>query len=184
MKVALAVNRVTTDINANLISIVNTTHECANAGTDLIIYPEAAITGLINNDDPVHDLPMGQPIPGNVTDALTKIVREQKMYLATGILERESNKLYDSAILLIPDGQIALEYRRVNPQWHGRQAAPNTYCQGKELKKVNTAFGTVMFLICGDLFEDDLVAQVRNLQPDWLLFPFARCFDDLSYDQV
>jgi len=116
MKVALAVNRVTTDINANLISIVNTTHECANAGTDLIIYPEAAITGLINNDDPVHDLPMGQPIPGNVTDALTKIVREQKMYLATGILERESNKLYDSAILLIPDGQIALKYRRINLQ--------------------------------------------------------------------
>ncbi|MCI2426125.1 hypothetical protein LM597_01735 [Candidatus Acetothermia bacterium] len=50
--------------------------------------------------------------------------------------------------------------------------------------KVSTVLGTFLFLICGDLFEDDLLTQVRKLQPDWLLVPFARCFDNGAYDQA
>ena len=184
MRIALVVNHVTPDTNANLISIIDTIHKCADKEVDLAIYPEAAVTGLINNDDPVHDIPLGEPIPGKVTDTLTKIVRERKIHLAIGILEREGNKLYDSAILFTPSGEIAMKYRCINPQWHGRQADPNVYCQGQELMKVSTALGTFLFLICGDLFEDDLMAQVRKLQPDWLLLPFARCFDDGTYDQA
>ena len=37
MKVALVVNRVTADIDANLKSIVNSAHECADIGSDLIV---------------------------------------------------------------------------------------------------------------------------------------------------
>jgi len=183
VKVALVVNRVTTDININLSSVINAAHESANAGARLIIYPEAAITGLINNDDPAHDLPLGQPIPGPSTNALAKITKKRSIYLAIGILEMEGNKLYDSAVLFSPNGEIALKYRRINPQWHGRKADPNVYCQGNELKKVKTALGTFLFLICGDLFEDSLIAQFSKLKPDWLLFPFARCFNNGSYNQ-
>lgn len=184
MRIALVVHRVTPDTNANLISIIDSIHKCADKGVDLIIYSEAAITGLINNDDPAHDIHLGDPIPGKVTDTLAEIVRERKIHLAIGILEREGNKLYDSAILFAPNGKIAMKYHRINPQWHGREADPNVYCQGEELTKVSTDLGTFMFLICGDLFEDDLVVRVRKLKPDWLLVPFARCFDDGTYDQV
>lgn len=183
MKAALVVNRVTSDINANLASIINTASECADAEIDLIVYPEAAITGLINDDNVVHDLALGQSIPGPYTDALTKVTKEKSIYLATGILEREGKKLYDSAILLTPSGEIALKYRRINAQWYGKKADPNIYCQGSGLKKVNTPLGSFVFLICGDLFENDLIAQVRKLKPDWLLVPFSRCFDNGTYDQ-
>lgn len=183
MKVALVVNRVTADPSANMTSIVESAHKSANAGANLIVYPEAAITGLINDDDPAHDLPLGQPIPGPATDILSKITQERSVYIAIGILEREGNRLYDTAVLLTPRGEIALKYRRLNPQWHGRQADPNVYCQGKELRKIRTDLGTFMFLVCGDLFEDDIVTKVRKLQPDWLLVPFARSFDDGSYNR-
>lgn len=43
--------------------------------------------------------------------------------------------------------------------------------------------GSFAFLICGDLLDETSVNQVRSLNVDWLLFPFARCFDDGSYDQ-
>ena len=39
------------------------------------------------------------------------------------------------------------------------------------------------FLICGDLFDDAVVSQLRDLQPDWMLFPFARCFSGGACDQ-
>ena len=65
MKAALAVNRVTTDTDANLKMITNMANEAADKQADLVVYAEAALTGLIN-DDPSHDLPLGQPIPGPV----------------------------------------------------------------------------------------------------------------------
>lgn len=184
MRVALVVNRVTTDINTNLTGICSAIHRCADMGVDLAVFPEAAVTGLINSDDPGHDLPLGQPIPGKVTDTLSQLAQARKIHLAIGILEREGSRLYDSAILVTPRGEIAHKYRRITPGWHGPRADPKVYCQGSELRKVHTQLGTLMFLICGDLFDDSLVAQVRRLRPDWLVVPFARCFPDGSYDQT
>lgn len=182
MKVTLVVNNVTENIETNFRHIVNIIHKCAG-GTDLVLFPEAAITGLINNDDPFHDLPLGSPIPGEFTDVLYEIAREREMHIGIGILERENNKLYDSAILITPTGEIVLKYRRMTSGWHGKKVDPRVYYEGNELKKARTTLGTFAFLICGDLFSDELIAQIEELRPDWILFPFARCFEDGIYDQ-
>jgi len=182
VKMALIVNHVT-NIEANFRHIVDAIHKCVDDKTDLILFPEAAITGLINDDNPLHDILLGSPIPGEFTNTLTEVARDQKIHIGIGILEREGNKLYDSAILITPDKGIVLKYRRMTSGWHGKHANPKVYCEGNEFKKVETALGTFAFLICGDLFDDDLIAQVQKLQPDWLLFPFARCFRDGTYDQ-
>jgi predicted amidohydrolase len=135
-----------------------------------VVFGEAALTGLINNDDPSHDLPLGQPIPGPVTDMLLELTRERRVWLAIGMLEREGHSLYDSAVLLTPGGEIGLKYRRIQPQWHGRSADPFVYRQGTELSKVVTPLGSFAFLICGDLWDDELVRRTRDLRPDWLLY--------------
>ncbi|MFQ6042501.1 MAG: carbon-nitrogen hydrolase family protein, partial [Candidatus Poribacteria bacterium] len=164
--------------DANLTTISDMANEAADAAADLVVFPEAALTGLINNDEPTHDLPFGQPIPGPVTDVLAKLSRERRIWLAIGLLEREGDRLYDSAVLFTPDGEISLKHRRIQPQWHGRNADPSVYCQGAELPKTETPLGSFAFLICGELFDDELIQRVRDLRPDWLLFPFARCFDE------
>jgi predicted amidohydrolase len=172
VKAALAVNSVVTDIDANLMAISNMVNEAADHYADLVVFGEAALTGLINNDDPSHDLQLGQPIPGPVTDVLLGVAHKRHVWLAIGILEREGRKLYDSAILLTPSGEVGLKYRRIQPQWHGRSADPSVYRQGTKLSKVETPFGSFMFLICGDLWDDMLVQRARDLRPDWLLYPF------------
>lgn len=182
MKVILMVNHVTENVEANFRYIVNVIHKCAD-DVDLVLFPEAAITGLINNDDPFHDLVLGSPIPGEFTDVLCEIAREREIHVGIGILERKGNKLYDSAILITPGGKIALIYRRMTPGWHGKKADPRVYCQGNEIRKVRTTLGTFAFLICGDLFSDEAIAKIQELRPDWILFPFARCFADGIYDQ-
>ena len=183
MNAALVINRVLPDINANLATILNMANEAADAGANLVVFPEAALTGLINNDEPSHDLPLGQPIPGPVTDVLAELACERRIWLAIGLLECDGGRLYDSAVLLTPDGEIGLKYRRIHPKWHGPNADTFVYCQGTELPKVETPFGAFAFLICGDLFDDELIQRLRDLRPDWLLFPFARRFRDRSYDQ-
>lgn len=183
MKAALIVNRVSSDINTNLTEILNLANKASDAGADLILFPEASLTGLINNDIPSRDLPLGQVIPGPITEELSQLTRKRGDWLAMGLLERDDDRLYDSAIMITPKGGIVLRYRRIQPQWHGKQADPSVYCQGTKLSNISTSFGSCSFMICGDLFDDELVRRLRRLQPDWLLVPFSRCFDDGSYDQ-
>ena len=182
-RAALVVPRVRSDPSQNLATVVAMATQAAHSGADLVIFPEAVLTGLINNDDPAHDLALGQQIPGPSTETLGKFCRENRIWLAFGLLERESNRLYDSAVLIDASGGMRLKYRRNQPQWHGTNADSRTYCQGTDVLKAETTFGSVSFLICGDLFDDGIVSRLRDLQPDWLLFPFSRSFPDGSSDQ-
>lgn len=175
---ALAVNRVTLDMAANLDAMVRMAHAAADAGADVVLFPEAALTGLINNDDPVRDLPLAQPIPGLATETLADVARARGLWLGVGLLERDGARLYDTAVLLSPTGEIALKYRRISPGWHGRHVDLAVYGHGSGIPAAQTPWGKVVFLLCGDLFDDDLVQHVRALEPDWLLFPFARSFED------
>ncbi|MCU0606480.1 MAG: carbon-nitrogen hydrolase family protein [Candidatus Edwardsbacteria bacterium] len=183
MRAALVVSEISPDQEVNLASILKRTDEAATAGAGIVLFPEAALTGLANDDDPVHDLPLGQTIPGHLTDTLARKARRHGIYLAIGLLEREQNMLYDSAVLFSPAGDLILKYRRIDPRWHGRKADPAVYCQGSEMPVAETTLGTFAFAICGDLFNDDVVARLRDLRPQWLLYPFARGFNDYSWDQ-
>ena len=184
MKAALLVPRVTADPAANLDRVEQMTADAAGSGAGLVLLPEAVLTGLINNDDPAHDLPLGQAIPGPATERLGAVARLHSLWVGLGLFERDGDCLYDSAVLIAPDGSIALRYRRNQPQWHDAAADPAIYRQGASVEVVRTPIGTFGFLICGDLFDDALVARFRALRPDLLLFPFARCFPDGSADQA
>ena len=181
MKAALLVPRVTADPAVNLARIERMAADGVASGARLILLPEAVLTGLNNDDDPTHDLPLGQSIPGPATDRLGAFTRRHDAWLGFGLLEREGDTLYDSAVLLGPDGAVVLTYRRNQPQWHGKDADPTVYRQGSDIGVAQTPFGRVGFLLCGDLFDDGIVSRFRALRPDWLLFPFARS-DQVRWD--
>ncbi len=62
MKAAMLVPRVAADPAANLHRVEQMTVDVAGLGAELVLLPEAVLTGLINNDDPAPDLPMGRQI--------------------------------------------------------------------------------------------------------------------------
>jgi predicted amidohydrolase len=183
MRAALVVNEVTADPKANLARIITAAEEAAARGAELVLLPETAVTGFVQNDDPGHDLPLGTPIPGAVTRRLGQVTQRLGVHLAIGLLERAGKALYDSAVLLSPEGRTVLRYRRLHPGWHGREANPCVYRQGTTLRSAETPLGRFAFLVCGDLFDDCIIVRARDLQPDWLLLPFARCFNDGSRSQ-
>ncbi len=183
MKVALAVIKVTGDRDQNLGVMLEGIHEAARSKADLVVFGEAAPTGLINNDDPVHDLMVAEPVPGPTTNTLAQCAKDAGIYVASGVLEKAGDSLYDSAVLIDRCGDVVLKYRRISPGWHGPKADPSVYRHGEAIPWAETPLGSFAFVICGDLFDETLVERVRALNVDWLLFPFARCFDDGSYDQ-
>jgi predicted amidohydrolase len=183
MKAALIVHRVVPDVETNVRSILRGIEKASASAADLVLFAEAALTGLINDDCPSHDLPLGTEIPGQLIARLADAARAHAVWLGLGLLEREGARLYDSAVLFASSGQLALHYRRMQPQWHGQHADPWVYGQGTELPVAHTPFGTVSFLLCGDLFDDRIVDRFRALGADWMLCPLARCFSDGAIDQ-
>jgi len=184
MKVALVVNQVTANLDANYEKVLSCIDECAQNGAQLIVFGEAAMTGLINTDEPTHDFPLASPVPGPITDALCKKATELNVHIATGILEKDGSKLYDSAVLISPAEGIVLKYRRMSPGWHGASADPKIYSEGTKCNKCYTPLGSFAFLICGDLFDEHIRAEVCKLHPDWLLHLMARSLEDGSFDQA
>lgn len=183
MKAALVVHRIVPDVDANLRAVLRGIEEASANGADLILFAEAALTGLVNNDCPDHDLPLGTEVPGQLTAQLAAAAAAHGVWLGLGLLEREDGRLYDTALLFTPAGELALRYRRMQPQWHGQHADSSVYRQGTELPIGRTPLGAFAFLICGDLFDDPIVDRFRALKADWLLCPLARCFSDGALDQ-
>jgi len=105
MKAALIVHRVVHDVEANLRTILRGVDQASTAGADLVLFAEAALTGLVNNDHPRHDLPLGVEVPGPVTEQLASAAAAHGVWLGLGLLEREGTRLYDTALLITPLGE-------------------------------------------------------------------------------
>ncbi|MBU1355832.1 MAG: carbon-nitrogen hydrolase family protein [Candidatus Edwardsbacteria bacterium] len=180
---ALAVPKLSPTIEGNLKTLITFTEKASNEGADLVLFPEACLTGLINNDQPDHDLLLGQTVPGSITDKLCSLSAEKNISIALGLLERVKNSLYDTAILISPDQGIVLKYRRMSPGWHGLQADQNRYRQGTGIESCGIAGLRTAFLICGDLFVDAICSRLSAVNPQILFLPMSRSFANGSADQ-
>jgi N-carbamoylputrescine amidase len=183
MKAAVVAMKIEKPYVKNIEKVVRFIGRASEEGADLVLFPEACLTGLINKDDPEHDRELGITVPGETMDILCRAAERGHINVALGILEREGNSLYDSALFINREGKIALKYRRMSKGWHGRNADSNFYREGTEIGIYESDVGKVGFLICGDLFTDDIAKMAGELKMDYLLFPFARCFADAQCNQ-
>ena len=172
------------ELEQNLAAIRQLVTAAAEQRADLIVFPEAAPTGLNNNDDPGHDLPLGTTIPGPITERLERWAGGCGLWVVCGLLERVGQTLYDSAVVFDSAGELRLHYRRIQPQWHGAQADPTVYRQGTAVAACKSPWGRLSVLLCGDLFDDMVCEQTRAWRPDLLLVPLSRNFADGALDQA
>lgn len=183
MNVSLVVHRVGADTAKNIERMDLAVTQSARAGAHLVLFSEAATTGLILNNDPRHDLMLGEPVPGPATTHFADLAKSSRIHIAFGILERDGAALYDTAVLVGPSGEILLKYRRIDPQWHNQIGDSKLYREGTECPAVDTPIGRFSFAIRGDLFNDTVAEQVHEQHPSFLLMPFAQCFDSGLCDQ-
>jgi len=178
MRVGLVPLEVQPRLSGNLVRMITWANRVADEGAQLVVFPEACLTGLVNDNEPEHDLPLGLPVPGPATDVLGRVARGRGIHIAFGLLERDEDLLFDTAVLLDDRGEVVLRYRRITGGWHGPLADPAVYGQGYDLPVAETSLGRFACLLCGDLFDDEVADGARDLAVDWLLFPLWRCVDD------
>lgn len=177
VRAALGVFDAGPDRRVNLARMTGLCEQAAGQGADLVVFCEAAVTGFGGDGNPEHALALGEPVPGPATSALGYAARRLRLWIGFGLFERADGVLYDSAVLLDRRGALRQVYRRVDPHWHRADADLGVYRQGTDPVTVPTEFGVLALLICGDLFNDEVLGQLAARRPNVAVVPMARGFD-------
>ncbi|HEV2069180.1 MAG TPA: carbon-nitrogen hydrolase family protein [Acidimicrobiales bacterium] len=184
MRAWLVVHSVHASVSATLDAMLGWIADAATAGAEMVMFSEAALTGLMATGDPARDRDLAEAVPGTTTKMLSAAAGRWRIYVGFGLYERAGSALFDSAVVLGPDGSIALHYRRIDSRWHDRHVDRAAYRERTEVPVATTAFGRVAVVICGDLFNDHVCALLAELNLDVVVLPMARGFDEDAPDEV
>ena len=127
----------------NYIDFARYVAEAASRGADIVCLPEAMSmvgTGL-------DYAGASEPVPGPGTEFLGRVARENTVYIVAGLLEREGSVVYNTAVLIGPDGALAGKYRKVCLP---REEIDGGVTPGDSLPVFDTPFGRIGMMICWD----------------------------------
>jgi len=134
--------------------------ECiTSVGTDLK-YAEAA-----------------EPIPGPCTDYLASLARKHNLYIVTSLHERAEHLIYNTAILLRPDGRLAGKYRKICP---ARGEYLMGLAPGHEFPVFETRFGKVGMMVCMDVHFPEIARGLAANGAEIIALPIMGGHPDLA----
>jgi len=117
--------------------------EAAEKGADIVCLPEGS-----NSAGTGMDYVTGsEPIPGPSTEFLGKLAKEHSIYIVAGMCERDGPVVYNSAILMDRNGNLAGTYRKLSVP---REEIEGGITPGDGLPVFDTDFGRIGLMICMD----------------------------------
>jgi beta-ureidopropionase len=132
-----------------------------DGGAKVIVTPEGILEGyVIEEANSIKDLTeknkiiekfktVAEPLSGNYIIKACNLADELDVFLVLGFLESRNEKLYNTAILIDPDGDIIGRYSKTHFA-EGYIIKPEAYTPGDEYPVFNTPFGKVGIIICYD----------------------------------
>jgi predicted amidohydrolase len=100
------------NVKANREKIIERIRVAADAGAQLIVFPECALTGYCF-ESLAEAAEFAQPIDGPSSRAIAEVCRETDSIAIVGFLERADSGLYNAAMVVGPGG-VAGNYRKVH----------------------------------------------------------------------
>jgi N-carbamoylputrescine amidase len=134
---------------------LNTIKDAANAGADLIIFPELSFSPFYprvpaeEREEDVLDL--AEPIPGPTTESVAEIAEEFGVVVVFNMLERDGDKTYDTSPVIDADGTLLGCTRMMHVTEYENFHEQGYYTPGDTGAPVyDTAVGRLGVAICYD----------------------------------
>ena len=130
-------------------------------GAKVVLTPEGILEGyIIEDSNNIQDKTeknrvieriksVAEPINGPFVKRACNLANELDIFLVFGFLETRNSKLYNTAIIIDPDGDIIGKYSKTHFA-EGYTIKPEDYTPGNEYPVFKTPFGTVGIIICYD----------------------------------
>jgi len=111
-----------------------------------------------------------EPIPGPSTQRLGEKARAHHMYVVAGLTERDGRRLYNTAVLIDRQGNVAGRYRKV---YLPREEIEGGLTPGDAYAVFTTDFGRIGIMICWDAEYGDGARAMALQGAEVLLVPAA-----------
>jgi len=155
------------DKKANLERCLELIELSARKGSRLIVLPECTLTGYCFSSRE-EALPLAEPIPGFSTEKLMATCRELNVYVVVGLLEKDGDKCYNTAVLLGPEGLVG-KHRKLHLPYLGVDRFINH--GDLPLTVYDTDVGRIGIGICYDLMFAEHSRVLALQGADILVFP-------------
>ncbi len=140
------------DIEANLAQLERGLR-LAQGKADLLCFGEAFLQGFdAMNWDYAHDRTVAVTQDSPEVRHICQLTRQYGVDLLFGYLEREGERLYSSC-MLIENGSILHNYRRISKGWKEYWSTDEHYCEGDAVTDFLYKGQTFRIALCGDLWD-------------------------------
>lgn len=131
---------------------------------DIVCLPEGAtIVGT------KHDYISGsEPLPGPTTKYLREVARRNNLYIVAGLLEREGEVVYNTAVLIDRKGNLAGKYRKTSLP---REEIDGGVTPGNSFPVFDTDFGRIGMMICWDVTFPEAARSLAQQGAEVLMLP-------------
>ena len=167
VKLALVqMNVVGGELDLNLRHAAERIAEAASEGAHLAFLPEVMDLGWTHPSAKTK----AYPVPGGKTfEHLAAAARQNQIYVVAGIVEKDGDKTYNSAVLIGPDGKLMLKHRKLNEL----DIAHDLYDTGDRLNVCHTELGTIGLMVCADAGAKEFAVQrsLGYMGADMILSP-------------
>ncbi|HEV3428361.1 MAG TPA: carbon-nitrogen hydrolase family protein [Paraburkholderia sp.] len=132
------------------------------AGTDLMVFPEATLTGFPTREN-VRDI--AETLSGPSLSAVRDAARAANVAVAVGLSERDGDRFYNTTVLIDERGEIALRYRKT----HLWATDVGVFTPGDRFEVCEFKGMTVGLLICYDIEFPESARAVGSLGAEMLV---------------
>ncbi len=142
-------------------------------GSDLTVFGEAFLSGFEALDfSYLHDAARALFVRGKEIAQIRSWAAENRMAIGFGFYENDGGYLFSSYLVIDKLGDIKGHYRRVSKGWR-KKNTPVEYREGDEFITFRLDQTRITLLVCGDLWEDDLLMPIidRDVETDLFLWP-------------
>lgn len=110
---------------------------------------------------------VAETVPGPFTESLSKIARQHKIHICSGLVEKEGDKLFNTAVLIGSDGRILAKYRKTSLT----SVDERHFQPGNGPAVVETELGRIGMLICKDSQDLEVISAIARQNPQLILVP-------------
>lgn len=155
------------NLKANALAVEQRLTAAADGGAGLIVLPELATTGYVfetREEAYAH----AEAVPdGPTVESFVRIAAERNVYIVGCVAERDGVTLYDTAVLVGPEGFIG-RYRKTH-LWNTEKL---WFTPGNEGFAVyDTKIGRIGLLVCWDIWFPETARIVAQMGADIICIP-------------
>jgi predicted amidohydrolase len=115
---------------------------------------------------------LAEPVPGPTTDYFGELARSNHLHIVLSLNERVGHLIYNTAVLLGPDGRLIGKYHKVclPPSEVASGVAP-----GSDYPVFDTRIGKIGLMVCYDGFFPEVARALANRGAEIIAWPVYGC---------